>query len=457
MASELENKSAAIVLEKLYLDTDLSDVDFVFEMDDIILKVPANKGILAVLSPVFNRMFFGMMKEKNEVIIKDAEPDAFKEFLQFFYLTKVTLTMENIEGVVRLADKYDIINSVSACAEFIQEKLTVQNLLWGYQLAIYMKNVELIRFCENKFRHSITEIIKSETFIRCDKKILERILTLDLPCDEIKIFHAILEWAKCACKRDGIDEKLSKNLKEQLGDCLKIIRFSGMKVEEFTETANKYDGLFTSDEFIDIVYMMTMKNYKPKIFTRKPLRIAWNKNKILKLMQDDTKTKKYIPGYMPSRATIEKSESVTITSNYPIILGEIYTGVIYDGSRGCQIIKIDISVTIKEINSRNLDYNTTESIIYEGDVEVCYEDPLKIILAQPIFIKKNTKYNISLQLSKNKNIYYDHNYGHERSNSNSESILKFENLEINLQADKLRSVRNSSSSRWIVGFGINQI
>lgn len=117
----------------MYPNEQFSDVHFKFGLDDEIESVPANEGVLA-LSPVFNAMFFGSLKEGNEVKIEDADVDAFKKILQIFYLGKVTLTMENIEAVVRLADKYDVLEFVNnGCAEFIQSKLASGKMCRAYQ------------------------------------------------------------------------------------------------------------------------------------------------------------------------------------------------------------------------------------------------------------------------------------------------------------------------------------
>src|SRR3978361_326675 len=99
MTNLLKNSAASEVIAKMYLNEDLADVHFEFNVDDDVQKVPANKSVLAALSPVFYTMFFGSMKEGSVVKIADADADSFKEFLQFFYLGEVTLSMENLETV----------------------------------------------------------------------------------------------------------------------------------------------------------------------------------------------------------------------------------------------------------------------------------------------------------------------------------------------------------------------
>ncbi|XP_055309316.1 BTB/POZ domain-containing protein 6-B-like [Sitodiplosis mosellana] len=205
MAGVLKNTAASEACEKLYLNEEFADVHFVFNVDDEGEKVPANKAILAALSPVFKAMFFGSLKEGNEVPIKDADADAFKEFLQFFCLGGVSLTMENIETVVRLADKYDVLEHVNACAVFLKRELTLDNRFWVYQLALALKNEELIKFCEGKIINSPKGVFATDAFKRCDKSTLKRMLELDLVCTEADVFYACLVWAKHACEQDDLD------------------------------------------------------------------------------------------------------------------------------------------------------------------------------------------------------------------------------------------------------------
>lgn len=82
------------VSELLYLNDEFADVNFTSEIDLNDQKVPANKANFSVLSPTFRRMFFGEMREQSDVVVVNATIDAFKEFLQFFYLADVTLTMK---------------------------------------------------------------------------------------------------------------------------------------------------------------------------------------------------------------------------------------------------------------------------------------------------------------------------------------------------------------------------
>lgn len=101
MSNQLSSEIASKSIPKIYLKE--ADVYFTFSSDDQTEKVSANKRILAAGSEVFREMFFGPMKEGAVIQMEHSNADAFKEFLQFFYLNKTTLSMKNIGEVVRLA------------------------------------------------------------------------------------------------------------------------------------------------------------------------------------------------------------------------------------------------------------------------------------------------------------------------------------------------------------------
>ncbi|XP_055307073.1 BTB/POZ domain-containing protein 6-B-like, partial [Sitodiplosis mosellana] len=284
MAITLKNKAT----EKLYLNEKLADVHFAFNVGDEIRKVPANKANLAALSSVFDRMFYGSLTEDGDVKIVDASVEAFKEFLQIFYLGELTLTIENIETVARLADKYDVLAHFYDCATFTQNEWTIDNICWGLQIALFLKNQTLTDYCESKIKGLTKKVFTSDAFLQCDKETLGHILKLNLSCESIDVFNACMDWAKYACKLDGLDEKQAINLRNQLGDHLKLIRYDEMSVEEFSEIYIANEGLFTSEEFADIMLTLTIDKYEPRLFNHIPCQYApskwnkWNKFKDLK-------------------------------------------------------------------------------------------------------------------------------------------------------------------------------
>lgn len=179
------------VIKNLYLNELASDVHFTFQTSSI-ERVPVHKCFLVVNSNVFNAMFSGFWSEKNEVDIVDASPSAFKEFLQFFYYDEVDLTMENVEEVLRLGQKYLVAACVNACTLLLMQNLNNENVCCLYGLTDLK---DLRKLCEAKISLHPTHIFNTQGFLECDRQILSHILQLEsLMCSEMVIFKSCMEW-----------------------------------------------------------------------------------------------------------------------------------------------------------------------------------------------------------------------------------------------------------------------
>lgn len=438
MTNVLENEAASKVTEKLFLNAELADVDFKFNVDGEIERLPANKAILAVESPVFHSMFYGLWKEEGDVEIVDASADAFREFLQFFYLTKVTLTMENIEAVARLADKYDVLHFLNACSQLFEMKLTKENMCYAYQMALHLKDDTLIQFCEKEIGLSPKEVFASDAFLRCDIETLERILDLGLVCNEVDIFEACLKWAKYQCQNYGLDETRSDNLKEQLGDCLKSIRFGVMKIEEFTKYYALHRGLFSSDEFEDIVLMLTVKGHVSKKFNQSPRSYIWNKDNVLKCkrIRENSSLRNYV-----------NLGVIWLTSNQSVLLGEV-TGTHYILKDKDLIYKntFEVSITILELDPHS---KALVSVLYDEKSHFFDNNQPDIALSQPIFIKPQALYEIRITSSDMDDGLY-HNTAWEATAELEDGLTLQFHRDPSLNYDNV-------AIGWICGLGLNRI
>jgi len=93
-----------------------TDIKFVFKVEEqeenTSEEVWAHKVILAVVSDVFEKEFFGPLKEaKSEIEIKDAKQEEFKVMLDFIYNKQSDLSMYDLYFLSKLyylAEKYNI-------------------------------------------------------------------------------------------------------------------------------------------------------------------------------------------------------------------------------------------------------------------------------------------------------------------------------------------------------------
>lgn len=241
-------------MKTLYSERDeTGDVTFIVESESI----RAHRCVLAAISPKYKTQFYSAQPDIGEIYVDHISADAFKEFLQFFYLKKVVLTTKNIEIVLNLAKESLVDAFVTICIKFLMKVVKLDNFFWTYQLAIAHDIEKLKKQCEEKIRTKARKIFKSNGFVDCDRNLLIQILKLNsLQCKETEIFDACIAWAKAACQRDGIDSENMENLHDMLSDVMAQIRFCSMTVEEFAAIHSKYNGFFTVDETKEIFYMI---------------------------------------------------------------------------------------------------------------------------------------------------------------------------------------------------------
>lgn len=130
----------------------------VFSQNETV-KIPANKQVLAALSPVFNAEFNGPLKEQGDIKMVGTTPSTFRTFLQFFYEHKIQLTMDSVEDVMQLIDRYDVTTAWPICVEYLKKKLTVDDILWGLSMATKYRLDELKAFCMNKIQSNCAKVV----------------------------------------------------------------------------------------------------------------------------------------------------------------------------------------------------------------------------------------------------------------------------------------------------------
>lgn len=378
----------------MYLQSELADIDFIFPNAGLIQpeRVSAHKNLLASASPVFKAMFFGPLKEADTVEIVDFNASAFKELLQFIYLPEVKLTIGNIEEVVRLADKYDMLECFETCVAFLEANLTTENMAWGYQLAITLNNSKLMGFCEKRIQIFIEKVIKSEMFLHCSRDVIDHIVKLDrLECDEAELFNACVAWAMASCERDGLDVTNPENLKNQLGPCFYSIRFGAMDPENIANLLQSkiVEGLFTKEELAEIVRLTWHKQSRSELFNHHPRlksSYTWDATNKLAVAR--------VSHSGQPRCYIQQQESTWFSSNDLILLGEIaFTSVQIDQHYDYRIVALHFDIEIIEHGADNFAPDVSTKQLYMNSN---VRNSTTLLLATPIAIRPHKMYEIRL-------------------------------------------------------------
>lgn len=388
--------------EKLYLDARTCDVYFLFKSNsDEYDKIPAHKSILSSVSPVFDAMFYGSHKQSGDIKIVDSTPAAFKEFLQFFYRSTVKLTAENVPEVMYLGKEYMLNDCLNACTDFCEATLTLDNICWGYELAILFELDALRRFCERKISEHTKEIFQSSSFLCCESNLLRHILQLNtLKCDESVVFDGCMAWAKAVCVQKGVDKMNMQNVRTQLGDLFDEIRFGRMKVEHFYQRYVTNDGLFSVGEFQKIISKIALKNFRPRSFNRNTYISESKYENDEVLLCDRTVTKgsnqsddlyRFQTHEIYDNLCVDKT---IFRTNSTLMLKAFTCGVEFCRENKTGVYSTDAKIRITEAP----DDDYPGHLLAFVDVSLSNSDEIFVELPLPVLITAGVKYEIEFEL-----------------------------------------------------------
>lgn len=247
--------------QSLFLDARTADIQFVFQVDDKVETITAHKLLLAKESDVFDVMFYGNWKEEKVIEIKDVPAVVFTEFLKHFYMVHMTITWENVAGIMLLADKYNVQGCMDTCQSFLQQSRSIDDIFSVYELAVTYRRAELTEFCTNKMAIQPDAVLASNDFRCCSHNVLKSILEIGIVCfDPFDLFKACMQWAECACPEGSSAAEKMNNCRKLLGDCFYLLPFRLMKLVDVANCIGIYKDLFTHDELADLVRMMVSKD-----------------------------------------------------------------------------------------------------------------------------------------------------------------------------------------------------
>lgn len=285
-------------VKKLYLNAENADVYFICA-DDKDVRIPAHKLLLGAANDAFHAMFYGELCEKGDIEINDASGDAFKEFLQFFYLENIKLTMDNIDGVLNLCSKYVFSSSVNICERFLIDSLDNGNVCFIYGLAILFDLNDLAGKCEIVIMQNTKTVLHGAAFMECNKNVLNHILKLETtPCIKIDVFQSCIVWVKAVSKEEELTREL---IDKHLDDLFTNICFKSMTNEQLRHLLQTYGDLFLTNEYHDVVDLIVSTQHE------------WDENNVIECGQ------KLVFNWQNFQET-EKTEFVVMES---ILLGEI--------------------------------------------------------------------------------------------------------------------------------------
>lgn len=376
--------------KSMYLNTKASDFKFIMEENSE--ELPVHRYVLIATSKTFDDMFKDQLKEKNELKIPDVSAKCFKVFLALFYLDEVTINDETYEEIMRLSYEYEMSAGLKICEQFLLRNTNKSMLCKHLGLAITYKLNALQNHCLAEIRANAAHVFKMDGFIESDKNVLQSILNFgDHCCLEVNVFNACLAWAK-----NNGTMVTDIDVRHELGDLFYLIPFAAMNIGTFSKVVSAHRSLFTLDEVVDIVTLITT-------------------GKTTNVSDKFTQERSLVNTFKWDAECLIKTVCTTDVMSWPILLAE-YTMFVSNAKMllgGFDLFKLKntvdrdsaLSFTII-ITKRNVDGNDEWEELLQETQHICHAKGLgtiavRIKLNQPIVIEPNIKYNIFFDFSLN--------------------------------------------------------
>jgi len=254
----------------------LSDVKFVVpasneefgESKEDKRVIPAHKFVLAISSPVFYSMFYGLLAETAESIeLPDCEYESLLELFRYMYSDEVILCGNNVMQVFYLAKKYMVPSLADKCRRYMQDNLEGSNVFSILQHAQKFEDKDLEERCWEVIKTQTGEAVTSDEFVTLERSLIEAVVKMEKLCiKEVELFKAVDCWATKEIERQGLSS--SGDVKRQIlgEEIVKEIRFPLMSQKEFASVVPDCN-ILTMREVVDM-----MKYYNDVLTTPVPFK-----------------------------------------------------------------------------------------------------------------------------------------------------------------------------------------
>lgn len=170
--------------------------DFKLVINDKVF--PVHKVVLSAASPYFEAMFSNNLleTENSSVDLVDVNEEIISLLLNFIYLGEIDITMDVVQEVARVANRFDILDLCHYCAKFLEDKITVENCI---AILVFANMHDFTTLCIKARRFSeryFSEIIQTEDFLELPASTLKLFLKSENLSihNELEVLQATLRW-----------------------------------------------------------------------------------------------------------------------------------------------------------------------------------------------------------------------------------------------------------------------
>ncbi|EDW26565.1 GL12915 [Drosophila persimilis] len=161
--------------------------------------IAGHKLLLAMGSPVFERMFFGNLPDKTDpIVIPDVQPEAFEAMMEYIYTDRITIgSFDKACELCYVAKKYMLPHVVTRCTHFLWADLSPKNACRAYEFAKLFDEPRIMQSSMDLIATNTREVLLDPSFMDIEVSTLMAILDQNrLNIDsELDLFNCLLKFA----------------------------------------------------------------------------------------------------------------------------------------------------------------------------------------------------------------------------------------------------------------------
>lgn len=185
--------------------------------------------------------------------------ESFREIMRFMYSDgRIQLNESNAEDLMRAGHWLQIAALERHCTAYLLAKLRLTNVCNYYQNSYLIRN-RFTQKCQRIVQAETMELLENGTLMDMKIEALRTIIA-ELPLNvngEFELYKAMLNYAHRRCVFLHI-QSTAQNMRSQLTDRLRYVRFAAMRADEFIKCYGLNLGFFTPSEFHDMLaYIIT--------------------------------------------------------------------------------------------------------------------------------------------------------------------------------------------------------